>query len=53
MAKDNDLVWWVRDAANSICGQAGAKTHQEKLHEAADEIERLRHELERAIANLI
>ena len=30
------LVWWVRDAANSICGQTGAKTHQEKLHEAAD-----------------
>lgn len=39
---DDDLLWWVRDAANSICGQTGAKTHQDKLHEAADEIERLR-----------
>lgn len=32
------LIWWVRDAANSICGQTGAKTHQEKLHKAADEM---------------
>ena len=31
----NDLAWWVRDTADSICGQTGAKTHQEKLHEAA------------------
>ena len=37
----SDLVWWVRDAANSICGQTGATTHQEKLHEAADRIEAL------------
>lgn len=41
----NDLTWWVRDAANSICGQTGATTHQEKLLEAADEIERLRLEV--------
>jgi predicted nucleic acid-binding Zn-ribbon protein len=42
VAKDDDLVWWVRDAANSICGQTGAKTHQDKLHKAADEIEKMR-----------
>lgn len=38
----DDLLYWVRDAADSICGQTGAKTHQDKLHEAADEIVRLR-----------
>lgn len=34
-----ELVYWIRDAANSICGQTGAETHQDKLHEAADWIE--------------
>lgn len=32
---NDNLTYWVRDAADSICGQTGAKTHQEKLHEAA------------------
>jgi hypothetical protein len=34
-----ELVWWIRDAANSICGQNGATPHQDKLLDAADLLE--------------
>lgn len=48
----DDLIWWVRDAANSICGQTGAATHQKKLLKAAHEIERLRELLIVAVKEL-
>lgn len=38
---EDNLIWWVRDAADSICGQTGARAHQEKLHAAADELKNL------------
>lgn len=28
-----DLLWYLQDAANSICGPQGAETHQAKLLE--------------------
>lgn len=42
MPYPDNITWWVRDAANSICGQNGAKAHQDKLHEAADKLEATR-----------
>ena len=46
------LTWWIRDAANSICGQTGAKAHQKKLHEAADKMEATRKAADAILAPL-
>jgi len=48
----NDLTYWMRDAANSICGQTGAKTHQEKLNTAADTFEVMLAALKHAAQNM-
>lgn len=48
----NNLTYWMRDAANSICGQTGAKTHQEKLNEAADAFEVMLAALKHAAQNM-
>lgn len=48
----NKQTWWMRDAANSICGQTGAKTHQGKLHQAADSFDMMLAALKHAAQNM-